>query len=108
MLGTDPLKPPGLRLGNCGEKRLNERLQMHHTIRRSVHDDDAEGEGRDRLLELDVAVHGYEDLELSSRTSQELTIVDTRPSAADDRVDLVAAELGGEILRHILVKQNAH
>jgi hypothetical protein len=62
-LGTDPLKPTS----SCHEDRFQkswyEWAQVQHSIAGRADQDDAKGKVRDVLLELDVPVHGHENVE---------------------------------------------
>jgi hypothetical protein len=90
------------------EDLWHERLEVHHAIRRGTHQEHANRHGRQVLLELDAAVHREEDIVVALHAPQKLAVRDTGPAAADDGINRVAWERGGEIERKLLVKKNAH
>ncbi|MBZ5563235.1 MAG: hypothetical protein LAP13_12555 [Acidobacteriia bacterium] len=64
--------------------------------------------GGNVLLEFEVAIHGYQHLEMALRTAQKFAVLDTLLSHAGDGRDLVTRQLCRPIDRQVLVKKNAH
>jgi hypothetical protein len=65
---------------NGPEHFTDKRQQIRHPVRRRVHDPYAEGEAREVLLLLDVAVHRDEDVALAAGALQEGAVLRAGPS----------------------------
>ena len=78
------MKPPRLRRCDGVEDRRHERADEDHSKRK----------GRNVVL--------------IAHTVEQFAVLDARPAAADDGIDVVALEFGNEIYRQVLVKKDAH
>ena len=67
---------------------------MRHAVRFGADEDHSKRKGRNVVL--------------IARTAEQLAVLDARPAAADDGIDVVALEFGNEIYRLVLVKKDAH
>jgi len=97
--GADALDLSWPRRGDGCENRRHKRPQVLHAIGSGSDDDDAEGERRDLMLELDTAVHCDQNIKVAPHAAQEFPVLDTGPTAACHCLDSVAAELRGEVYR---------
>lgn len=60
------------------------------------------------LLEAEISIHGYEDIEPAFRQRKKLAVLLAGPARLRDGLNLVAEEAVLEAPRKALVKQNAH
>ena len=97
--GTDSPDLARLGRGDSGEDRAHERPQVLHAVGSGTNDDYTKRQNRDLLLELNTAVHCDQNIITIRHASQELTVLDTRPTAADHSLDSMAEELQREIYR---------
>ena len=71
-------------------------------------DDDPKGKLFQPLLELEVAVHRDERVDVPIGATEQFTVLEARPSEPLDGHDLVLGQSLRQIVREILVKQYAH
>jgi hypothetical protein len=98
-LSTDTLDLAWRGGRNSGEERRHERPEVLHAIGCGAHDDNAEWEHRDGLLELQAAVHRAQGIVVATHAVEEIAVLDASPATADHRVNIMAAEFRGEVYR---------
>jgi hypothetical protein len=70
---------------------------MHQSIRLGPDQEYPEWQFGEVLLMFDASIHGYKRVVLTVHALKEIPILDTGPTATNDRVDLVALKAPGKV-----------
>ena len=90
------------------EDRLDERKQILNSAGTRGDDDNAEWKLAKVVLSLQLPVHRDERIDGATRALQEFAIEGARPAQALDGHDFVTHQLWDQVVRQVLVKQDAH
>lgn len=102
------LNGAGLDVTERGQDVSDEQLEVADTIRLRDHDHDGEWKLGEPVLMFQVAIHRKKRIDSASGPSKKLAVLQTGPADALDGQDVVACQQELEVVREILVKQNAH
>ena len=108
MSGTNLLQSPGLDPVQRRKNIVDEREEILNPVRSRHNQDYAEGQGREFLLALKFPIHRDKRVGVPGRVPQKIAVLDARPSHALNGRDLVSRQWCNQIVRQILVKQDAH
>ena len=108
MLGTNLLEVSSLDPVQRCKDPGNEWKEILNPIRPSHNEHDTERQPHDVLLSLQLSVHGEERLHVTTRTTQQFAVFHARPTHALNCGDIVLRQGFNQVVRKILVKQNAH
>jgi hypothetical protein len=85
----------------------DERPQILYPVGTCSDDNDAERKRREVVLVFKLAVHREECRDVPGRAAEKFAVRDSGPTQPLDGRDVVAAQLRDQVVREILVKQNA-
>ena len=99
LLGANAAYLSGPHHSDGGQDCRNQWTQVNEAVRLGANQDDGHPDGGEVLLMGQVLIHGHEHVELSVRSSEQLPVLQTRPTAAAYCPDFVARQLIGKIVR---------
>jgi hypothetical protein len=88
--------------------RSDKRSKIVHPIGTRLDHHDAEGKTTEIVLMFELAIHRQKRIDLPRRAPEQLAVLDSSPSESLDRHDFMTAQFQDQVVREILVKQNAH
>ena len=86
----------------------DERSQILHPVGTRLNYYDAEGKTTEIVLVFEFAIHRQKRIDLPRRAPEQLAVLDPSPTESLDRHDFMTAQFQDQVVRKILVKQNAH
>ena len=92
--------------GRCD--RSDERSKILHPVGTRLNHYDAEGKTTEIVLMFELAIHCQKRINLPRRAPEQLAVLDSSPTESLDRHDFMTAQFQDQVVRKILVKQNAH
>ena len=105
--GPDPFHLTRSHARQCLPDRADERPQILDPVRTRSDDHDAERQRREVVLVFKIAVHREKCRDVPGCAAEKFAVLDSGPTQPLDGHDVVAAQFQDQVVREILVKQNA-